>query len=89
MGQVKKALMEAECNAHLHPVFQAILGNVSRQGETNTVYALYCNGQLDAVYLHQATADYECWLCNAAEQSKIDSIDQYEVKPVVFHTHLE
>lgn len=68
MGSIKKALMEAECNGHVHPVLQPFLTQALRAmqpapacpQETATIYGLYANGILLTTYLHKATAEYEC-----------------------------
>lgn len=98
MGSVKKALMEAECNAHIHPIFlpfltQALSAMQPTSGRVNpyaptTIYGLYTNGILTATYLHKDTAEYECWVSRMGEEvSHAETPAQYEVRPLPMHTH--
>lgn len=91
MGSVKKALMEAECNGHVHPLFAQALR--AFQPAVNpyiptTIYGLYANGMLVTTYLHKDTAEYECWVSRMGEEvTHAETPTQYEVRPLPMHTH--
>lgn len=94
MGYVKKALMEAECNGHVHPIIAQALGAFqSKAGQVNpyaptTIYGLYANGMLVTTYLHKDTAEYECWVSRMGEEvTHAETPTQYEVRPLPMHTH--
>lgn len=84
MSRIKQALLEAECNGHVHPLFAQMLSafqpkqqptkhTISPASETNpyeptTIYGLYVNGILACTYLHKDTAEYECWVSRIGEE---------------------
>lgn len=95
MGYVKKALMEAECNAHLHPLFAHALSAFQPRLDPRdnpykpaTIYGLYANGVLMTTYLHKDTAEYECWVSRMGEEvSMAETPTQYDIRPLPMHTH--
>lgn len=103
MGYVKKALMEAECNGHVHPLIAQMLcafqpkstqrqitvpADTSNPYVPTTIYGLYANGILVTTYLHKDTAEYECWVSRMGEEvSHAETPTQYEVHPLPMHTH--
>ena len=99
MGQVKKALMEAECNGHIHPLFQPFLTDAlsalqprldpkRNPYKPTTIYGLYANGVLVTTYLHKDTAEYECWVSRMGEEvSHAETPTDYTVQPLPMHTH--
>ena len=120
MGQVKKALHDAECNGHVHPALllslRAFLANHDAtaeptsdplpdptprsanqptlpkqllQPQAQTVYGLYANGCLLALYQHKVTAEYECWVSRVGEEvSHAETLTCYEVQPIPMYTHI-
>lgn len=114
MGQVKKALLDAECSGYIHPVIAQTLRAFRpyqteleeqqpdheqqqpnheqqqlSQPQVQTVYGLYANGCLLAVYQHKTTAEYECWVSRVGEEvSHAETLTQYEVQPIPMHTHI-
>lgn len=99
MGQIKKALMETECNAHIynahiHPLFADILNKFVAQqlnpdpDKPTTIYGIYANGILLATYLHKDSADYDCWVSRMGEEViGVETPTQYEVRELTMYTH--
>lgn len=103
MSRIKQELIEAECNAHIlpdiHPLFVQALSafrpqqpqpqpNVSPSDETTTIYGLYANGVLTAVYQHEDTAEYECHIARTGEyMTAPETPTEYSVKPILMYTH--
>lgn len=102
MGQIKQALIDAECNAHVHPLFADILNKFAEihaqpdtaptetqaQPDTTTIYGVYANGILLSLYQHKDTAEYECWISRMGEELTMpETPTHYDVRPLTMHTH--
>jgi hypothetical protein len=91
MGQIKQALIEAECNAHAHPLFADILNKFAEtqaQPDTTTIYGVYANGILLSLYQRKDTAEYECWISRMGEEITMpETPTHYDVRPLTMHTH--
>lgn len=95
MGQIKQLLMEAECNAHLHPLFAQALSALQptqaqpeQSYEPTTIYGLYANGVLLTTYLHKDTAEYDCWVSRMGEEvTHAETPTHYDVRELSMHTH--
>jgi len=100
MGQIKKALMEWESNGHVHPIFAELIAHFQAQAqpdpqptnsptrETSTVYGLYGNGLLIALYQHKDAAEYDRWVSQVGEEmSQPECPTVYYVSALPMHTH--
>lgn len=59
--------------------------------QAQTIWGLYANGVLTAVYQHKETAEYEAFVCRFYEHEHgvryPDDAYDYEVRPLALNTH--